>query len=61
MPEFKKTKVIQELQEKKSQTRIQEHKNLGWRGISWLASQDCIYMNLARKSRSVFFSGKNLV
>jgi len=58
--EFKKKRIMQELQEKKNQARIQEHKNLGWREISCLTSQDSVYMDLARKSRSVF-SGKNLV
>ncbi len=56
----KKKRIRQELQKPKIQTRSQEHKNLGWRVISCLASQDWIYMSLARKSRSVF-SGKNLV
>ncbi len=36
------------------QARIQEHKNLDWRCTSCLASQDSVYMDLARKSRSVF-------
>jgi hypothetical protein len=44
---------------KKNQSRIQEHKNLVWRGISCLTRQDCIYKNLARRSRSNL-SGKNL-
>jgi hypothetical protein len=51
---------MQELQEKKNQARIQEHKNLGWQVTSCLASQDSVYMDLARKLRSVF-SDKNLV
>ena len=56
----KKTRIMQEWQEHKNQTRIQEHKNLAWRDISCLISQDSVYTNLARKTRSVF-SGKNLV
>ena len=56
----KKTRIMQELQEHKNQTRIQEHKNLAWRDISCLSSQDSVYKNLVRKSRSVF-PGKNLV
>jgi hypothetical protein len=51
---------MQELQEKKNQARIQEHKNLGWRVTSCLASQDSVYMDLVRQSRSAF-SDKNLV
>jgi hypothetical protein len=69
------TRIRQELQEQDSgknlrkkescknykKNRIrQEHKNLGWREISCLVSQDSGYMDLARKSRSLF-SGKNLV
>ena len=60
IPEKQETRIMPELQEDKNQVRIQEHKNLAWRDISCLASQDCIYTNLARKSRSVF-SDKNLV
>ena len=60
MQELQETRIMQELQENKNQTRIQEHKNLAWRDISCLISQDSVYMNLARKTRSVF-SGKNLV
>jgi len=58
--EFEKKRIIQELQEKKNQARIEEYKNLDWRGTSCLASQDSVYMDLARKSRSVF-SDKNLI
>jgi hypothetical protein len=49
----RKQESYKNCKKKKNQTRIQEHKNLG------LARQDWVYMNLARKSRSVF-SGKNL-
>ena len=60
IPEKQETRIMQELQENKNQTRIQEHKNLAWRDISCLSSQDSVYKNLVRKSRSVF-PGKNLV
>ena len=56
----KKKEPGKNVKKKKNQTRIQEHKNLAWRDNSCLASHDSVYMDLARKSRSVF-SGKNLV
>ncbi len=58
--EIQEKRIRQEFQEKKNQARIQEHKNLGWRRTSCLASQDSVYMDLARKARSLF-SDKNLV
>ncbi len=56
----KKKKSGKKSKKKKNQARIQEHKNLGWRRTSCLASQDSVYMDLARKARSLF-SDKNLV
>jgi hypothetical protein len=52
--------VRQEIKKKKNQARKQEYKNLFWRVISCLASQDSVYTNLARKIRSLF-SDKILV
>jgi hypothetical protein len=61
---------MQESQEKKSQTRIsrkknqartQEYKNLAWWDFSWLASQDSVYKNTTRRSRSVFFRQESCI
>jgi hypothetical protein len=60
MPEFQGKKSHKNSKKKKNQARSQEYKILAWRGNSCLASQDSVYMDLARKSRSVF-SDKNLV
>ncbi len=56
---FKKARTRQEIQEKKESVRISRTQESCLKKISCLISQDSVYMNLARKSRSVF-SDKNL-